>query len=57
MEGGAKLDLILSPQAQVILALAVSVFGFRIFRLMVSRVVGLLQAVGTCRAASPRQWR
>jgi hypothetical protein len=42
------LDVIGKPQAQIslTLAVAVSLFGFRIFRLMVSRMVGLLQAVG-----------
>jgi hypothetical protein len=42
------LDVIAKPQAQIslTLAVAVSLFGFRIFRLMVSRMLGLLQAVG-----------
>jgi len=46
------LDVIGKPQAQLslMLAVAVSLFGFRLFRLMVNRMVGLLQAVG---AANP----
>jgi hypothetical protein len=42
------LEVVGKPQAQISLALAVAVslVGFRIFRLMVSRMAGLLRAVG-----------